>query len=735
MIVLEDDGDADHPLFEEFEFVFKTGVLLLSEEDVRSLLPEDIAANSRLVRSILAMTGGIPALVAAALNDIEKSTLGHSRLLTIPSFDRIEGVELRRVAQGWAERNLEKVMRDDLASIHAWISPLSPWSIPIHESAMTEVIASVRGNTVTSQDLARVRGAGSLVSSGREGAFVFPPVLAEALTRIARKKFPQESRELRRALVLAVSDEKVNITALSRIVLLTVLGAWDTLNRTLASSMMVLTVLTREQRSNLLKVWPEKILPEWGYLSSAKEFLRGEWRKYSQELPLLWRELFHLAAASDHLSFPKEIQILYERSLSAVSFVHKLDKERVCEELFRIRDYVLNVSRQVTLDGYGNSSSRKRHDEAIVLVGILLGLADSFLSVGELTEAQNCVNFAGSMCEACEISVLCAPALKLALTSRTAMFTAKAGMKEHARDTIAAYEGFETLLGQSDDESDQLVRIARRFLESDPKNLEDERNVPVDFNTQFSPVEVEAEAYILLLTRGPMSSAQYVQGFLGRTGWSALQPWEWWPLYAFLAMLDVREGRNARARSWLELDFIPKEITQIIEAGLALNEGREKESSELVEGVLSSPVLSDRWRLVACGLLLSTLREEVEVNAVLVSLQNQWVRNLAMVALMPSASRGLIVGKLPENLRNLPGLVKAEDSAISPISSQKQVRLTPRQYDVLRGLSEGKTLGFIAKELYLGVETIRSTAKALYRRLGVHDRHAAVILAQELRLL
>ncbi|WP_411266640.1 helix-turn-helix transcriptional regulator [Enemella evansiae] len=32
----------------------------------------------------------------------------------------------------------------------------------------------------------------------------------------------------------------------------------------------------------------------------------------------------------------------------------------------------------------------------------------------------------------------------------------------------------------------------------------------------------------------------------------------------------------------------------------------------------------------------------------------------------------------------------------------------------------------IAKELFVSVETVRSTAKELYRRLGVHSRDSAI---------
>ena len=52
--------------------------------------------------------------------------------------------------------------------------------------------------------------------------------------------------------------------------------------------------------------------------------------------------------------------------------------------------------------------------------------------------------------------------------------------------------------------------------------------------------------------------------------------------------------------------------------------------------------------------------------------------------------------------------------------------LTPRQIDVLRGLSEGLSFSEIAERLGLAVTTASNTAVALYRRLGVTTAHGAV---------
>jgi DNA-binding CsgD family transcriptional regulator len=52
--------------------------------------------------------------------------------------------------------------------------------------------------------------------------------------------------------------------------------------------------------------------------------------------------------------------------------------------------------------------------------------------------------------------------------------------------------------------------------------------------------------------------------------------------------------------------------------------------------------------------------------------------------------------------------------------------LTGREQDVLRSLAAGHTYQETADELVLGVETVRSHVRALYRKLQVHSVGEAV---------
>lgn len=61
--------------------------------------------------------------------------------------------------------------------------------------------------------------------------------------------------------------------------------------------------------------------------------------------------------------------------------------------------------------------------------------------------------------------------------------------------------------------------------------------------------------------------------------------------------------------------------------------------------------------------------------------------------------------------------------------------LTERERQVLKSISDGKSLPQIASELYLGVTTVKTHVGHLYEKLGVSDRAAAVAEAMRRGLL
>jgi two-component system nitrate/nitrite response regulator NarL len=61
--------------------------------------------------------------------------------------------------------------------------------------------------------------------------------------------------------------------------------------------------------------------------------------------------------------------------------------------------------------------------------------------------------------------------------------------------------------------------------------------------------------------------------------------------------------------------------------------------------------------------------------------------------------------------------------------------LTPREQEILHLIAAGKSLPEIAKELFLGLTTVKTHVQHLYEKLGVSDRAAAVATAMRRGLI
>jgi DNA-binding NarL/FixJ family response regulator len=71
--------------------------------------------------------------------------------------------------------------------------------------------------------------------------------------------------------------------------------------------------------------------------------------------------------------------------------------------------------------------------------------------------------------------------------------------------------------------------------------------------------------------------------------------------------------------------------------------------------------------------------------------------------------------------RGLQVLRRMGDDAAAPLQSGPEL-LTPREAAVLGLLQSGRSNGEIAAELHVGVETVRTHARNIYRKLGVRSR-------------
>ena len=79
--------------------------------------------------------------------------------------------------------------------------------------------------------------------------------------------------------------------------------------------------------------------------------------------------------------------------------------------------------------------------------------------------------------------------------------------------------------------------------------------------------------------------------------------------------------------------------------------------------------------------------------------------------------------------------VKALRAVIRLRKQDDAPALTPREQEILHLIAAGKSLPEIAKELYLGLTTVKTHVQHLYGKLGVSDRAAAVAIAMRRGLI
>ena len=140
----------------------------------------------------------------------------------------------------------------------------------------------------------------------------------------------------------------------------------------------------------------------------------------------------------------------------------------------------------------------------------------------------------------------------------------------------------------------------------------------------------------------------------------------------------------------------------------------EKFTSVLEPG--SVPVASHAFAQKILGTAAST-----EYEATLRTRDGGLVR--ADISTVPVCGGHRIVGVF--------GLAEVDRHAPAARAADGQVSLTPRQAQVLHLLARGCSTEQMADELGVAVDTVRNHIRAILRRLGVHSRLEAVIVAHD----
>lgn len=727
IVVSESDVVPPVEVFQHFQVVLGPMSMAVRSADLARLGEawEDVSLRHEVLR----LTAGSTGLVLAAVEEVESR--GDAALPLSVEVARQAGrargsldTPLSVGARAWATRLVDLLPADDhLVLLHAMLPGMSA-------QQMAAVATSVLHREVTVDDVmdARLFPAIHRQQSRRD---TFAPAVAAQIVRLVSERDPGTVLLLRHAVAEAALDRALPLDALERVSALVGTASWASLDKFLARTLPSIALLTTGQRGALAEILPSEVLSAWPYLHWCREFLTQD-EVTPHALPSPWLGLLWLLSVADGRELNDLTTEMRDRLVMAVSTAHSPSIDALQEG---VDDGIEFLSRRAALIHERAAASYSLPpciiDDAPLVVLALLGESDGALAMGRIILAQRCLNEASQLLEVIGADVERAAALRLGLASRQALLSSFTGVRGRTETLLADYEDLVEEAGVREPEPEHIVLVARRFL---AQTTASDVRVSGDIapNTTFTPLEVQAEAFLILLQRGPEVASDWVQTFLSRAPFTDLGAAEWWPLHTVAAFLALRENRPEDALRVLETVYVPETAAQLIRAGAALAEEDLDGAEALIRQVVRDPEAPDRWRRLAFGFRVTILarRRSPELAAEADAHLVDWAEAPAIVALFPEEGRRVALAGLDPQMARLRGLRVDEET---PAASS--VVLTPRQLDVLAGLATDLTLQEIADRLFLGVETVRSTSKALYRRLGVHSREAAVRVARLTELL
>lgn len=382
----------------------------------------------------------------------------------------------------------------------------------------------------------------------------------------------------------------------------------------------------------------------------------------------------------------------------------------------------------LTLEGV----DRQHKADTLALIGaVLISISDMSIWTGQLRQAHLAAQRVVQISSLVEMRESYDKPLRGSAMARLTFLAAVAAEPDTAKERLGLYEEVIHEVGPVDQDAERLVSIARRLMAANSPAHQMCPPAALDFEEFFPAYEALAEGMRSNLVHGE-AGASWLRGIASQMHFSIWPSWVWWPVHALLALIEARDGHVTAAREWLWKVPIPEPMDLVVEAYIALADGRPQEARRMAEEVLVNPRTVQRMRLDAMGVLLSVPDPNGHQSAGILLASVDWTDALDTVALFPMKARRLILAHLGMDGSEYAGLATG---AVAAGGTEPAPHLTKRQLEVLKALDSEQTMAEIAHSQYVGLETVRSTAKAIYRRLGVADRESAVEVAKALRLI
>lgn len=676
--------------------------LVLTGAELKQLLPEGRRDPGSLGK-LVSQTGGVPLLAAAF--DIDQPD---------------DNPELTAVAQAWAARGAAELATQPLVKLHAWWPVVSAKSVV----ALAEPVLGARPSPAE-VSVARQH---EMITARGMGRFAMPEALARAIRQAAIADDPHAVEALEQAVInQALTSPEVSRIAAVRVLLY--LHTWAQLDQALANSLFVGAFLTAEERSQIVERWPVDVPRQWPQLGALREFcaandswVGGQFDTVLAEMRR-YTDLVGMVDVAGSWALPDlqrwtEVILNPRVQVTQASCVQRVDN---------FTDWLTKVLRSIEA-----SPIAPGDDQIALLFGLQGIVARIAVAFGELGSALNISRVTKSLLTMIDPDYELYSSMTCRAAAMNALTAATAGLPQLASAHILEYERVARELNFAEAPTEWMVDCARRVVAV--YRGEVQRFTPSEHGIMVTtPLLSHTEAMEILMLNGPQAATDWLQTTLNRASWSEVPPWLWWPAEHLLILLHAQAGRVGAAQAWLGRVELPRALATVVRAHVDIAAGRLTAAMKRADNVLGLGNLPHSWHLLAVGAKLACLAgdEERADERLALLASEDWSMALGVVATFPPVAQEMVTDLLqPSLVKGLPGLHPEE---LNP--APDLVKLTQRQAEVLAQLATDATMPEIAKRMYISPETVRSTAKHLYRRMGVHGRQAAVDLGRALGLI
>lgn len=202
--------------------------------------------------------------------------------------------------------------------------------------------------------------------------------------------------------------------------------------------------------------------------------------------------------------------------------------------------------------------------------------------------------------------------------------------------------------------------------------------------------------------------------------------------------LLAASGQGMRAERALTATSVPHPSLEVARARIALLSGRTADAVTIATAAVWAETTADRERLAL--LVLLALAEDARGD-------RDAARRAAGRALSAARASGILAAfvTVPAGARRRLAELLDDPTVVtaSPVTAVDEVfpaaleivELSEREQVVLERLAQGVNLERIAELLFVSINTVKTQVRAIYRKLGVSSRHAAVARAHELGVL